>query len=130
MCRREHGDDRLDLRGRAHRLAFLLPLQHQPVTRGATAVLWGRRAPARQAQGRVIAVASRFRVEKPELPLPKIDASACVQKCLSGPQLKIRQSFPLRPRPTEKTAELLAVNVKAETKTIPTEKSTEDLVEP
>src|SRR6266568_2942668 len=129
VCHREHGNDRLHLCGRAHRLAFLLPLQHQPVTRGAAAVLWGSRTPARQAQRHLIAVTSRFRVEKSELPFPKIDSSARVEKRLPQAQSKIPQCFPLHLRPAEKAAELLAVDVKAETKAIPAQKSTEDLIE-
>jgi hypothetical protein len=97
---------------------------------GPAAVFWRRRTPARQAHRRVIAATSRFRVEKAELPFPKIDSSAGAEKCLSGPQLKIPQGFRPRSRPPEKTGELLAVNVKAETEAIPAEKRAEDLVEP
>jgi len=127
---RQHGDNRLDLRGRAHQLAFLLPLQHQPIPRGAAAVLWGRRTPTCHAQRRFIAVASCFRVEKPKVPFPQIDASTRVEKCLSRPKLKILECFRPCLRPTEKTAERLAVNVKAETKAIPAEKRAEDFIKP
>src|SRR5439155_19601480 len=109
VCRREHGDDRLDLRGRAHRLAFLLPLQHQPVTRGAAPAFWRRSTPARQTHRRVIAVASCFRVENPKLPFPKIHSSAGVEKGLPGPQLEIPHDCPMHPRPSEKTGELPTV---------------------
>jgi hypothetical protein len=72
---------------------------------------------------------TRFRIEKPELPFPKIDSSARVEKRLPRTQSKIPQRFPPRTRPAEKTAELLAVDVKAETKAVPAEKGTEDLIE-
>ena len=92
-------------------------------------MLWGSRTPARQAQRRLIAVTSRFRVEKSELPFPKIDSSASVEKRLPRAQSKILQGFPLCLRLTEKAGELLTVNVETETKAIPAKKSTEDLVE-
>ena len=46
-----------------------------------------------------------------------------------GPQLKIPQGCAVRLRPSEKAGVFLAVNVKAETETIPAEKATKDLVE-
>src|SRR6516225_4602889 len=129
MRRRQQGDDRLDLRGRPHRLAFVLPLQHQPVTRRAATVLGRRCAPARQANRRLIAVTSHLGVQNPELPFPKIQPSPRVEKCLPRPQLKIPQGCPVCLRPSEKAGVFLAVNVEAETEAIPAEKATKDLVE-
>ena len=96
MCGREQGDDRLNLRGRPHLVALLLPLQHQPITGGAATALGRRRAATRQAYRHIIAVTSHLGVENPELPFPKIDPSARVEKRLSWPQLKIPQGLPLR----------------------------------
>jgi hypothetical protein len=90
---RAHGYDRLDLRGRAHRLAFVLPIEHQAITRGASAELGRRGTPAHQAHWCVIAFTSLFRGENPGLPFPKIEASTRVEKRLPGPALKIRSAF-------------------------------------
>ena len=53
------------------------------------------------------------RLEKPQLPFPKIKSPAAVEKYLTRPQLKVPQHYPLHLRPAEETGEFLAVNVKA-----------------
>src|ERR1019366_9490506 len=102
---------------------------HQPIPRGAAAVFWRRRTPARQAHRRVIAVTARLRVEQPHLPFPKIDASAGIEKCLSRAQLKLPQRGALHLRPAEKTGEFLAVDANAEADSIPAEKGAKNFVE-
>ena len=82
-----------------------------------------------QAHRRLIAATSWFRVQKPELPFPKIESSTCIEKCLSGAQLKVPQRFPLHLRPAEKTSEFLAVDVNTEPDSLPAEKGAENFVE-
>lgn len=124
------GDDGFHLYECAHRLAVLLPLDHQPIPRRATAALWRRRPAASQTQRGLIALSSQFRSEHAALPFPQIEPSARVEKGVTRPQAKIPQRGPMHPAPTEETGELLPVDVKAISEAFPAKPGTKDLIEP
>jgi hypothetical protein len=113
----KHSNYHLDLRGRAHRLAFSVPLQHESITSGTATILRRSRTASFQTNRDLIAVRSVFLIQKPQLLFPKVDRTACVEKVFLGSQLKFPQSLGLGS--AAKVVELLSVNAKDVAETIP-----------
>ena len=82
---------------------------------------------AAQTQRRIVAVNSRFLVQQPELPFPKIDRAAGVEKGLARTQLELAQG--LGTGCSAKAVELLAVNPEDEPEIAPAQNRAEDLIE-
>ena len=75
----------------------------------------------------IAAVRSVFLIQKPQLPFPKVDRPAGVEKLFLRSQLKFPQSLGLGS--AAKAVELLSVDAKDVAETVPTQNGAEDLIE-
>ena len=71
---------------------------------------------AAQTQRRLVALDPRLLVQDSELPFPKIDSAAGIEKGLPRPQLKLAEG--LRTRRPAKAVELLAVDTEDKPETV------------
>ena len=81
---------------------------------------------ATQTQRSLVALDPRLLVQDSELPFPKIDRAAGIEKGLPRPQLKLAEG--LRTRRPAKAVELLAVDTEDKPETVPSEDGSEDLI--
>jgi len=82
LCRRQHAGDTFYFIRRAHLVAHLLPLQHQPIAGWTAAVLWWCRSPTTHAHRRFITGFPLLQINHPKFPLPLIHCSERIEKLL------------------------------------------------